>query len=79
VRRISEAEIAATRLVWALGYLVDENYFVPDGRFRFAPAAPGTWQCNLLWTAGGNLEDLGPAFEVAAGQSALREFRSVRD
>ena len=26
------AEIAATRLMWALGYLVDENYFVPKGR-----------------------------------------------
>jgi hypothetical protein len=26
------AEIAATRLVWALGYFVDENYFVARGR-----------------------------------------------
>ena len=26
------AEIAATRLVWAFGYFVDENYFVPEGR-----------------------------------------------
>jgi len=26
------AEIAATRLVWALGYFVDENYFVREGR-----------------------------------------------
>jgi len=26
------AEIAATRLVWALGYFVDENYFVATGR-----------------------------------------------
>lgn len=26
------AEIAATRIVGALGYFVDENYFVPDGR-----------------------------------------------
>lgn len=28
------AEIAATRLVWALGYFVDENYFVPEGRIN---------------------------------------------
>lgn len=27
------AEIAASRLVWALGYFVDETYFVPTGRF----------------------------------------------
>lgn len=26
------AEIAASRFVWALGYFVDENYFVPEGR-----------------------------------------------
>jgi hypothetical protein len=26
------AEIAAGRLLWALGYFVDEHYFVPDGR-----------------------------------------------
>jgi hypothetical protein len=28
------AEVAATRLVWALGYLVEENYFVPQGRIE---------------------------------------------
>src|SRR6185503_13544709 len=28
------AEIAATRLVWAFGYFVDENYFVPSGRIE---------------------------------------------
>ena len=28
------AEIAATRLLWALGYLVDENYYVPSGRIQ---------------------------------------------
>jgi hypothetical protein len=28
------AEIAASRLVWALGYFVDENYFVPEGRIE---------------------------------------------
>ena len=26
------AEIAATRIMWALGYFVDENYYVPSGR-----------------------------------------------
>ena len=26
------AEVAASRLVWALGYLVEENYFVPEGK-----------------------------------------------
>jgi len=30
------AEIAATRLMWAIGYLVDENYFVPKGRITGA-------------------------------------------
>ena len=28
------AEIAATRLLWALGYLVDENYYVPAGSIQ---------------------------------------------
>jgi hypothetical protein len=28
------AEVAATRFVWALGYFVDENYFVPEGRIE---------------------------------------------
>ena len=28
------AEIAATRLVWAFGYFVDENYFVPSGQIE---------------------------------------------
>jgi hypothetical protein len=28
------AEVAATRLVWAFGYFVDENYFVPNGRIE---------------------------------------------
>ena len=28
------AEVAATRLVWALGYLVEENYFVPEGKIE---------------------------------------------
>ena len=28
------AEVAATRLVWALGYFVDENYFIADGRIE---------------------------------------------
>ena len=26
------AEVAATRIAWALGYFADENYFVPSGR-----------------------------------------------
>ena len=26
------AEVAATRLVWALGYLAEENYFIPSGK-----------------------------------------------
>jgi hypothetical protein len=30
------AEIAATRILWALGYFVDENYFVPSGRIQGA-------------------------------------------
>ena len=30
------AEIAATRLMWAIGYLVDENYFVPKGKITGA-------------------------------------------
>ena len=28
------AEVAATRIVWAFGYLVDENYFVPTGQIE---------------------------------------------
>ena len=28
------AEIAATRLLWALGYFVDENYYVPAGQIQ---------------------------------------------
>lgn len=28
------AEVAATRLVWALGYLVEENYFVESGKIE---------------------------------------------
>jgi hypothetical protein len=28
------AEIAAARLLWAFGYFVDENYFVPSGRIE---------------------------------------------
>ena len=28
------AEIAATRLLWALGYFVDENYYVPAGKIQ---------------------------------------------
>ena len=28
------AEVAATRLVWALGYLAEENYFVPEGKIE---------------------------------------------
>jgi hypothetical protein len=28
------AEIAATRIVWAFGYFVDENYYVPEGRIE---------------------------------------------
>jgi hypothetical protein len=31
------AEVAATRLAWALGYLVEENYFVPEGRIDQVP------------------------------------------
>lgn len=27
-----QPEIAATRIIWALGYFVDENYYVPKGR-----------------------------------------------
>ncbi len=30
------AEVAATRLVWALGYLVEENYFVAGGKIEGA-------------------------------------------
>ena len=28
------AEVAATRLVWAFGYLAEENYFVPQGKIE---------------------------------------------
>jgi len=28
------AEIAASRLMWALGYPVEENYYVPEGRIE---------------------------------------------
>ena len=32
------AETAATRLVWAFGYMVDETYFVPSGKIEDATA-----------------------------------------
>jgi len=28
------SEVAASRIVWALGYLVEENYFVPEGKIE---------------------------------------------
>jgi hypothetical protein len=33
------AEIAASRIVWALGYVADELYFVPEGRLTSATSA----------------------------------------
>ncbi|HZN38503.1 MAG TPA: hypothetical protein VFD82_06845 [Planctomycetota bacterium] len=51
-----------------------------DGRFHFAPAATGTWQCSVLWdTSRDGKEKLGPEFDVAPGKTAMHEFRSARD
>ena len=34
----AQPETAASRLVWAVGYFVDEDYFVPDSEIRELPA-----------------------------------------
>ena len=34
------AEIAASRLIWAFGFFVDENYFVREGRIEKARSSP---------------------------------------
>ena len=45
------AEVAATRLVWALGYLAEENYFIPTGKIDKVAGLKRARVCKILQVA----------------------------